>query len=72
MCPRTKQKVAIILDVSKAIFHWGFIPAILFLGQFFLITFFYLTIINNSCATILYYNKINPLYVNQFINLFYN
>lgn len=32
MCPRTKQKVAIILDVSKAIFHWGFIPAILFLG----------------------------------------
>ncbi|XP_076381349.1 translocase of outer membrane 7 [Megalopta genalis] len=28
----TKQKIAIILDVSKTIFHWGFIPTILFLG----------------------------------------
>ncbi|XP_043599029.1 mitochondrial import receptor subunit TOM7 homolog [Bombus pyrosoma] len=32
MSPSTKQKIAIVLDVSKTIFHWGFIPAILFLG----------------------------------------
>ncbi|KAF3430617.1 hypothetical protein E2986_13806 [Frieseomelitta varia] len=32
MTPATKQKIAIILNVSKTVFHWGFIPAILFLG----------------------------------------
>ena len=32
MNPATKQKIAIILNVSKTVFHWGFIPAILFLG----------------------------------------
>ncbi|XP_076234933.1 translocase of outer membrane 7 [Calliopsis andreniformis] len=32
LSPNTKQKIAIVLDVSKVIFHWGFIPAVLFLG----------------------------------------
>ncbi|XP_076756998.1 translocase of outer membrane 7 [Xylocopa sonorina] len=27
-----KQKIAIVLNMSKVIFHWGFIPAILYLG----------------------------------------
>jgi import receptor subunit TOM7 len=30
--PITKQRIAIVLDVSKFVFQWGFIPAVLFLG----------------------------------------
>jgi len=30
--PVTKQRIAIVLDVSKFVFQWGFIPAVLFLG----------------------------------------
>ncbi|XP_076161570.1 translocase of outer membrane 7 [Ptiloglossa arizonensis] len=30
--PKIKQKIAIVLDASKVIFHWGFIPVVLFLG----------------------------------------
>lgn len=30
--PTTKQRIAIVLDVSKFVFQWGFIPAVLFLG----------------------------------------
>ncbi|XP_017884686.1 mitochondrial import receptor subunit TOM7 homolog [Ceratina calcarata] len=32
MTPRAKQRIAIVLEVTKVVFHWGFIPAILFLG----------------------------------------
>ncbi|XP_017767141.1 PREDICTED: mitochondrial import receptor subunit TOM7 homolog [Eufriesea mexicana] len=32
MNPNMKQKIAIVLDVSKTIFHWGFIPLIYFIG----------------------------------------
>ncbi|XP_011643552.1 mitochondrial import receptor subunit TOM7 homolog [Pogonomyrmex barbatus] len=30
--PTTKQRVAIVLNVTKFVFQWGFIPAVLFLG----------------------------------------
>ncbi|KAI4495874.1 hypothetical protein M0802_008280 [Mischocyttarus mexicanus] len=32
LSPSTKQKIAIVLDVSKVVFHWGFIPTVLYLG----------------------------------------
>ncbi|XP_018359200.1 PREDICTED: mitochondrial import receptor subunit TOM7 homolog [Trachymyrmex cornetzi] len=32
LSPTTKQRIAIVLNVSKFVFQWGFIPAILFLG----------------------------------------
>ncbi|XP_003702987.1 translocase of outer membrane 7 isoform X2 [Megachile rotundata] len=32
LSPSTKQKIAIVLEVTKVVFHWGFIPAVLFLG----------------------------------------
>ncbi|XP_074107235.1 translocase of outer membrane 7 isoform X2 [Cotesia typhae] len=32
MTPRTKQKIATVLKISKTIFHWGFIPTVLYLG----------------------------------------
>ncbi|XP_029170439.1 mitochondrial import receptor subunit TOM7 homolog [Nylanderia fulva] len=30
--PTTKQRIVIVMDVSKFVFQWGFIPAVLFLG----------------------------------------
>ncbi|KAL0108114.1 hypothetical protein PUN28_015012 [Cardiocondyla obscurior] len=30
--PTTKQRLAIVVNVTKFMFQWGFIPAILFLG----------------------------------------
>lgn len=30
--PRTKQKISIVLETTKVVFHWGFIPAVLYLG----------------------------------------
>ncbi|XP_012255426.1 mitochondrial import receptor subunit TOM7 homolog [Athalia rosae] len=30
--PQTKQKISIVVNVTKVVFHWGFIPAVLFLG----------------------------------------
>lgn len=32
LSPQTKQKIAVVLDASKVVFHWGFIPAVLYLG----------------------------------------
>ncbi|CAN7996133.1 unnamed protein product [Ixodes pacificus] len=32
MSPEMKQKVAVVLTVTREVFHWGFIPAILYLG----------------------------------------
>ncbi|XP_011051605.1 PREDICTED: mitochondrial import receptor subunit TOM7 homolog [Acromyrmex echinatior] len=32
LSPTTKQRIAIVLNVSKFVFQWGFIPAVLFLG----------------------------------------
>lgn len=34
MSPSTKQKVAVIIEVTKTVFHWGFVPTILYLGWF--------------------------------------
>ncbi|EFN77668.1 mitochondrial import receptor subunit TOM7 homolog [Harpegnathos saltator] len=30
--PATKQRIAIVLNMSKFVFQWGFIPAVLYLG----------------------------------------
>ncbi|XP_011865359.1 PREDICTED: mitochondrial import receptor subunit TOM7 homolog [Vollenhovia emeryi] len=32
LSPTAKQRVAIVLNVSKFVFQWGFIPSIIFLG----------------------------------------
>ncbi|XP_023245027.1 mitochondrial import receptor subunit TOM7 homolog [Copidosoma floridanum] len=32
LTPRTKQKIAVVMSISKTVFHWGFIPAVLYLG----------------------------------------
>ncbi|NP_001155867.1 translocase of outer mitochondrial membrane 7 homolog isoform X1 [Nasonia vitripennis] len=32
LSPQTKQKISVVLNVSKTVFHWGFIPAVLYLG----------------------------------------
>ncbi|XP_012220865.1 mitochondrial import receptor subunit TOM7 homolog [Linepithema humile] len=32
LSPTTKQRIAIVMDVTKFIFQWGFIPSVLFLG----------------------------------------
>lgn len=29
---KTKEKIAIVLDISKTVFHWGFIPAVIYIG----------------------------------------
>ncbi|XP_011494682.1 PREDICTED: mitochondrial import receptor subunit TOM7 homolog [Ceratosolen solmsi marchali] len=28
----TKQKIGIVINISKSVFQWGFIPAVLYLG----------------------------------------
>ncbi|KYN43214.1 Mitochondrial import receptor subunit TOM7 like protein [Trachymyrmex septentrionalis] len=32
LSPTTKQRIVIVLNMSKFVFQWGFIPAVLFLG----------------------------------------
>ncbi|XP_033225683.1 mitochondrial import receptor subunit TOM7 homolog [Belonocnema kinseyi] len=32
LAPTTKQKIGIVLSASKVVFHWGFIPMVLYLG----------------------------------------
>ncbi|KAL5948502.1 mitochondrial import receptor subunit TOM7 homolog [Microplitis demolitor] len=32
MTPRTKQKVSTVLEITKTVFHWGFIPTVIYLG----------------------------------------
>ena len=32
LSPQVKQKISIVLNISKTAFHWGFIPALLYLG----------------------------------------
>ncbi|OXU20640.1 hypothetical protein TSAR_014391 [Trichomalopsis sarcophagae] len=34
LSPQTKQKISVVLNVSKTVFHWGFIPAVLYLAYF--------------------------------------
>lgn len=33
MTPKAKQRVAVVLNVAKVVFHWGFMPAVLYLGE---------------------------------------
>ncbi|XP_063985643.1 mitochondrial import receptor subunit TOM7 homolog [Diachasmimorpha longicaudata] len=32
LSPATKQKIAVVLEVTKTVFHWGFMPTVLYLG----------------------------------------
>jgi import receptor subunit TOM7 len=32
LTPHTKEKISIVISVSKRVFQWGFIPAVLYLG----------------------------------------
>uniref|UniRef100_G3MRJ7 Mitochondrial import receptor subunit TOM7 homolog n=1 Tax=Amblyomma maculatum TaxID=34609 RepID=G3MRJ7_AMBMU len=32
MSPETKEKAALVLFVAKKVFHWGFIPTVLYMG----------------------------------------
>ncbi|XP_051174744.1 mitochondrial import receptor subunit TOM7 homolog [Leptopilina boulardi] len=32
LSPKAKQRVGAVLNVTKVVFHWGFMPAVLYLG----------------------------------------
>ncbi|XP_014223203.1 mitochondrial import receptor subunit TOM7 homolog [Trichogramma pretiosum] len=32
LSPKVKQKISVVLALSRTAFHWGFIPAVLYLG----------------------------------------
>ncbi|XP_043474120.1 mitochondrial import receptor subunit TOM7 homolog [Leptopilina heterotoma] len=29
---KSKQRVSVVLNMTKVVFHWGFMPAVLYLG----------------------------------------
>ena len=42
MSPEVKRRASAIIGLAKFIFHWGFIPAVLYLGNLLLLS------LNNS------------------------
>jgi len=32
MSPATKQRVTTVTNIAKTVFHWGFVPTLLYLG----------------------------------------
>lgn len=36
LSPDAKERLGVVFEVTKTIFHWGFIPAVIYLGKNFL------------------------------------
>lgn len=39
LSPDAKERLGVVFEVTKTIFHWGFIPAVIYLGKILTLVF---------------------------------